>query len=226
MGQFRQADVMRERSLKLVVGANGSYNQGMSSRRGRIGGDFLFYNINAIDTNYRLPDYIKYGADLLIKYKGFSLLTEYVKTQVYIADDITHRNDRYNNPEEIIAFDSDDNTKEYIRSQLVLGNSINIQAGYAFKNLISIDGRFTSINSDEFSWLNNGTFYNRPNYYTFGVSKYFARNYGFKVQASITYVEVNDDSKYNIQTDDPNEYLIIPHQGSELLFRLISSFNF
>ncbi|MDC0029324.1 OprO/OprP family phosphate-selective porin [bacterium] len=231
MGQFRQADVMKERSLKLVFGANGSYNQGMSSRRGRLGGDFLFYNINGINTNYRLPNYVKYGADLIIKYKGFSLLAEYVKTQAYIADDITHRNDRYGDDPSLIVSVFETNgieidPKDYVRTQLLLGSGINIQSGYLFKNLISIDARYTSITSDELSWLNNGTFYNRPNYYTFGISKYFARNYGFKIQASITYVEVSENSKYNIQTDDPNEYLIIPHQGSELLFRLISSFNF
>ena len=101
MGQFRQADIMRENSIKLVVGVNCSYNQGISSRRGRIGGDFLFYNITPVDTNYRLPDFLKYGADFMLKYRGFSLLAEYVKTQAYIDDDITHRNDRYNNPEDI-----------------------------------------------------------------------------------------------------------------------------
>ena len=55
----------------------------------------LFYNISGIDTTYRLPNYLKLGADLLFKYRGFSLLAEYVNTKAFVADDITHRNDRY-----------------------------------------------------------------------------------------------------------------------------------
>ncbi len=75
----------------------------MSSRRGRVGNDFLYYNINLADTNYRLPDFLKYGADLLLKYRGFSLLAEYIKTNVYLDNDITHRNDRYGDkPKDII----------------------------------------------------------------------------------------------------------------------------
>ena len=231
MGQFRQADIMRERSLKLVFGVNCSFNQGMSSRRGRVGGDFIFYNITATDTSLRLPNYLKYGTDLMIKYKGFSFLAEYVRTEAYIANDITHRNNRYgDDPSEIInRFTSnsvDIDPKDYVRSQLLLGSGLNIQTGYIFKNLFSVDGRFTTISSDEFSWLNNGTFYNRPNYYTFGVSKYFARNYGVKVQASITYVEVSEGSNYSFQTEEIGEYTNIPHQGSEFLFRLITSLSF
>ena len=75
--------------------------------------------------------------------------------------------------------------------------------------------------------MNNATFYNRPNYYSFGVSKYFARNYGFKVQASITYVDVEEESTYPTQTGDVSEpYFNIPHQGGEFLFRLITSLSF
>ena len=172
----------------------------MSSRRGRIGGDFLFYNITATDTNLRLPNYLKYGADLMLKYQGFSLLAEYVKTQAYIANDITHRNDKYGNSNDIITNFRSLDPKDYVRSQLLLGSGFNIQSGYLFKNLFSIDGRFTTINADEFSWLNNGVFYNRPKYYTIGLSKYFARNYGFKIQAAITYVEVAENSSYASQT--------------------------
>ena len=227
MGQFRQADIMRERSIKLVFGVNCSYNQGMSSRRGRIGGDFLFYNISATDTNLRLPNYLKYGADLMVKYQGFSLLAEYVKTQAYIANDITHRNDKYGNSNDIITNFRSLDPKDYVRSQLLLGSGLNIQSGYLFKNLFSIDGRFTTINADEFSWLNNGVFYNRPKYYTIGLSKYFARNYGFKIQAAITYVEVAENSSYASQTGDTSApYSNLPHQGREFLFRLITSFNF
>ena len=75
-GQFRQVDMVRELSPKLMLGINGSYNVGMSSRRGRENGDFLFYNITNSDTSLRLPNYLKTGADLLFKYRGFSLIAD------------------------------------------------------------------------------------------------------------------------------------------------------
>ena len=117
--------------------------------------------------------------------------------------------------------------KDYLRSQLMLGSGFNVQLGYLFKSLISADVRFTHLESDEFSFLNNGTFYNRPNYYTFGLSKYFVRNYGFKIQAAITYVEVSEGSTYSQQTGVLEEpYNAIELKGNEIIIRLITSFNF
>ena len=43
-GQFRQADIVRENSPKLIFGGYYSYNDGMSSRRGRTSGDIIFLN--------------------------------------------------------------------------------------------------------------------------------------------------------------------------------------
>ena len=74
-GQFRQVDMVRELNPKLLVGFSGSFNNGMSSRRGRRNGDFLFWHISGIDTTYRLPNYLKLGADLLFKYRGFLTLS-------------------------------------------------------------------------------------------------------------------------------------------------------
>ena len=72
---------------------------------------------------------------------------------------------------------------------MMLGKAYNFQLGYLFKNNFSIDGRYTHLIADQNSFLNNATFYNRPNYYTLGITKLSRRNYGFKVQGSITYVD-------------------------------------
>jgi len=220
-GQFRTIDIMRENSLKLVVGINCSYNNGISSRRGRVGGDFLFYNISETDTSYRLPNYLKYGGDMLLKYRGFSVLAEYVNTKAYIADDITHRNDRYgDDPSEIVSnFINEYTTQEYVKRQLILGSGFNIQSGYLFKNLWSVDARFTSIKSDELSWLNNEKFFDRPKYYTLGVSKMFNKSYSYKIQASITLVELDEDGL----TKDFDDNRI---SGQEIYFRLITTIAF
>jgi AcrR family transcriptional regulator len=84
--------------------------------------------------------------------------------------------------------------ENYVKGRMMLGSGYNIQAGYYFKNRISIDARYTNLRADLNSFLNNPTYYNRPNYYTFGLSKYLSRGYGFKIQASATYVELSAGS--------------------------------
>ena len=218
-GQFRQVDMVRELNPKLLIGFSGSFNNGMSSRRGRRNGDFLFYNIAGVDTSYRLPNYLKVGGDLLFKYRGFSVLAEYVNTKAFVANDITHRNDRYgNDPSQITssfgAFNEDEfltvSSDEYVKRQLILGSGFNIQAGYLFKSLFSIDGRFTKLNPNEFSFMNNATYYNRQHYYEIGLSKYFSKNYSFKIQASYRFI---DDAKLRAQNYDRLEF-----EASENIF--------
>ena len=224
MGQFRQADIMRERSVKLVVGVNYSYNQGMSSRRGRGGGQILYLDSLG---NESLPDFIKMGVDFMLKAQGFSVLGEYQKTSSIVPDDITQRVRNNGTVSSSFLVNGQENVTNYVNGRIMLGSAYNIQMGYLLKSLYSFDLRYTHIESDEFSFLNNGTFYNRPNYYSFGISKYFARNYGFKIQASITYVDVSEESTYATQTGDASDpYYNIPHQGSEFLFRIITSLSF
>jgi hypothetical protein len=218
-GQFRQVDMVRELSPKLMLGINGSYNVGMSSRRGRENGDFLFYNITNSDTNLRLPNYLKTGADLLFKYRGFSLIAEFIMTKAFISDDITTRNDRYGNPEDLTTNFRGYSAEEYARTQLMMGSGINLQAGYLFKNLFSIDGRFTSLNPDEYSFMNNTLFYNRNKYYTIGISKYFSKNYSYKIQASYTLV---DDATIR-DSRDLADYV---YSGSENILRLMVQIAF
>ncbi len=215
-GQFRQVDMVRELSPKLMLGINGSYNVGMSSRRGRENGDFLFYNITNSDTNLRLPNYLKTGADLLFKYRGFSLIAEFIMTKAFISDDITTRNDRYGNPEDLTTNFRGYSAEEYARTQLMMGSGLNLQAGYLFKNLFSIDGRFTSLNPDEYSFMNNTSFYNRNKYYTIGISKYFSKNYSYKIQASYTLV---DDAAIR-------DLSSVDYSGSENILRLMVQIAF
>ena len=224
MGQFRQTDIMRENSLKLVLGLNYSLNKGITSRRGRGSGQIIYLDASG---NESLPDYIKMGVDFMLKLRGFSVLGEYQFTSSVVPDDITQRLRNDGSSSSSFLANGEQNIKNYVNGRMMLGGAYNLQMGYLFKNLFSLDLRYTHIESDEFSFLNNGTFYNRPNYYTVGCSKYFARNYGFKIQASITYVDVNDNSTYAQQTGNIDEpYQNIGLKGSELLLRLITSINF
>jgi hypothetical protein len=203
-GQFRQADVVREQTPKLVIGVNYSYNNGMSSRRGRNSGAILYLN----DTDEEsLPDYTKYGIDFLFKYKGFSVLGEYVGATATVPDDITQRvrNDGSTSTNFDVAGMQD--VQNFVKGRMMLGNGYNIQAGYLFKNGISLDGRYTRLNPDDNSFLNNATFYSRPNYYTIGISKYLSRNYGAKIQTSLTYVEGDMINDFQSNPIDGNEWI-------------------
>ncbi len=235
-GQFTQADVVRELTPKLVVGATWNYNNGITSRRGRNSGRIVYLNdINqngALDDGEeRLPNYSKVGIDFIFKYNGFSVLGEYHKSFVSgVADDINLRSDifgddvsvftdRFRGRENPTSSNFIDFTpQEYLRRQLMLGEAYNIQAGYLFKNGFSIDARYTHINADEFSFLNNATFFNRPDYYTLGVSKYLSRNYGAKIQASYTWINAGE---FGISDNNGN-----PLPGNENLFRLILTLAF
>ena len=217
-GQFRQGDLVRELNPKLLIGFSASYNDGITSRRGRRNGDFIYYTLNGTDTSYQLPDFFKFGADILFKYRGFSLIGEFVQTKAFIPDGITHRNDRYNNPNNLTTNFRTYSPADYVRTQMMLGSGLNLQAGYIFKSLFSIDGRFTSLKPDELSFLNNSLFYNRNKYYEIGVSKYFTKNYTFKLQASYRII---DDARLRHPNFDRDEF-----DASENVFYLMVQLAF
>ena len=217
-GQFRQGDLVRELNPKLLIGFSASYNDGITSRCGRRNCDFIYYTLNGTDTSYQLPDFFKFGADILFKYRGFSLIGEFVQTKAFIPDGITHRNDRYNNPNNLTTNFRTYSPADYVRTQMMLGSGLNLQAGYIFKSLFSIDGRFTSLRPDELSFLNNSLFYNRNKYYEIGVSKYFTKNYTFKLQASYRII---DDARLRHPNFDRDEF-----DASENVFYLMVQLAF
>jgi hypothetical protein len=214
LGQFRQADIMRERAPKLVIGGNLSYNQGMSSRRGRTSGSIIY--LDAMNEE-SLPDYMKYGVDFLFKYRGFSALGEFVGSQAFVPDDITQRVRNNGSVSTSFLVNGVQDVENYVKGRMMLGRGYNLQMGYLFKSRISIDARYTHLDADEHSFLNNGTFYNRPNYYTLGLSYYLTKNYGAKIQASFTYLEADPGS---------NDINSNPINGNEWIGRVMATFSF
>jgi hypothetical protein len=214
-GQFRQADIVRELTPKLVVGGNLSYNMGISSRNGKESGAIIYLD-NLMQES--LPNYTKYGIDFMFKYRGFSAIGEFVGTTASVPENIMYRvrNDG-STATTFIDIDGVENVSNYVKERMILGKGYNIQAGYVFKNLISVDARYTHLAADKHSFLNNGTFYNRPNYYTVGVTKYFTRGYGMKIQASVTYVTPNAGS---------NDLTGTPITGNEWIFNVLTSIAF
>ena len=216
-GQFRQIDVMRELTPKFVIGVNYSHNSGMSSRRGRNSGSILYLNELGQQS---LPDYTKYGIDFLFKYNGFSALGEYVKSSSTVPTDIIERVRNDGSTSSSFLVNGVQDIESYVNGRMMLGEAYNIQMGYLFKSGITIDSRYTHLKADNNSFLNNATFYNRPNYYTLGIGKLLGRNYGAKIQGSITLV----DGSLGVNHDNDTATDVV--FKDELLFRLITTISF
>ena len=145
------------------------------------------------------------------------MLGEYVKTTASVPSDITQRVRNDGSTSTTFDVNGIQDIQNYVKGRMMLGEAYNFQAGYLFKNGISIDARYTHLKADDNSFLNNATFYNRPNYYTIGISKYLSRNYGAKIQADWTYI----DGGLGINNNDG---VAIP--GNEHLARIMLTFAF
>lgn len=213
-GQYRQADIVRELTPKFAIGVNYSYNEGISDRRGSASGTILYLDVNNKEL---LPDYVKYGIDFLFKYKGYSVLGEYINASSRVPNGITQRvrTDGTTSPDFLVNGIQD--VEKYVNGRMMVGKGYNIQGGYVFKNNISIDGRFAHLEPETNSFLNNATFYNRSHYYTLGITKYLAKNYGAKIQLDCTYINAKPGS---------NNVNAVPIKGDEILTRLMTTISF
>lgn len=186
LGEFSEgnrgfaADLKHEGSLKLVMGGAASLNRGASSAKGEGHGDFRFYDKNKVS---KLPDYRKISADILLKYKGFSLLGEFINASganlngIYL--DSSAQISQVLKPGQISQF-------------LVLGNAWNLQAGYVTKSGFALDLRYESM-EPEFA-DQAASQLRRAKVSTVGLSKYFPDN-RLKVQASLSQVEYTNQLK-------------------------------
>lgn len=170
------ADLAYEETIKFVVGFAASQNEGTSNSVGEGHGDFMLYDSNGFN---ELPSYSQFFVDLLVKYKGFSLLAEYANGSANGLDE----NYLDQAAQEILV-------PGQISSFLVLGDSYNLQMGYVTKNGYGFDARFES-SSPEFAMISDSILYDM-NSYTFGLSKYFKDN-NLKLQAAYTNVSTDSD---------------------------------
>lgn len=187
LGRFRQGDMVRELTPKLIFGFTYSYIKGVSSRRGEASGTILYLDEKL---NESLPDYTKMGVDFLFKYRGFSLLGEWMQGNASVPNEIKYRVRNDGSISSSFLVNGVEDMPNYVKSRMILGSVYNIQGGYIIKRNISLDARYTNFDPATYSFLNNPTIYNRPKYYTIGLTKFFSKRYGVKVQASFTYVDV------------------------------------
>lgn len=188
-GETRQSDLAYEIKPKLSIGAAYSYNDGVSDRRGgRESGALMYQNA---DRKTELPDMSKFTADFLFKYRGFSLLGEYVKTWGHVSDAIKYRVRNDGTVSSDFTIDGENNKTNYILNRMMIGSAFNIQGGYFFRKFWSVDMRYTHIMPEKYSFMNNDLYFNRSDYYDLSVTKYLTKSYSTKIQANVGLAKTN-----------------------------------
>ncbi len=154
-GDLILSDLEREPTPKLAIGLTYDYNDGAVRQGGQLGkfvkneeGDYVE---NTLKTFF---------ADVLFKYRGFSLLSEYADKSA---------------PNEI-----PDIATKTLSDDFLTGTGISAQAGYLFLNNIELAFRYTNIRRDsDFSSIAN------EDQYTLAMSKYIV-GHSLKVQGDFT----------------------------------------
>ncbi len=174
------ADIKAEQKPKLALGISGNYNVGATNSKGEGHGNFLLYDIAGKN---KLPDYRKLFYDIHFKYKGFSLLTEYVIATGKVTEGT------FIDPTGIDAIKTTE-----ISQLLSLGNGLNIQTGYIYKKKYGIDCRYSMV-TPEFS-DNANSIIQKRNEWTLGFTKYVDEN-NLKYGASFSQID-NGTSKTTV----------------------------
>ncbi|MBB4036806.1 hypothetical protein GGR21_002719 [Dysgonomonas hofstadii] len=182
------ADLAHEKSPKVKVGVAGSYNSGVSNAFGEGHGDFALYTAEGKE---KLPDYRKLYADIMFKFQGFSLLGEYGNTS---ATRIKGLHTATNGTGELLPGD--------ISSFLYLGDSYNIQMGYALRNGFALDLRYTKIKPE---YEDSESVLKDVSAYDVTLTKYFVDN-RLKIQGGFSYLDYKKEN--NIRNHIQAELLL------------------
>lgn len=172
-GDFIGSDQKRERTPKLMLSAAYDHNNDAVKTRSNQGS----YMIN--DVGFHHTDINTFFLDAMFKYNGFSFMGEYA-----------HRD--ANDP---LAKNADGSLTG---DAVLIGNGLNLQTGYLFRNNWEVSGRYTQINPDE-DIIDE----NREKQYTLGLSRYIV-GHKLKVQTDISYSSIGtntDELMFRLQFD-------------------------
>lgn len=165
-------DFVREEKPRLAVGMAFSYNDGVSNSVGEGHGDFAMYGPDG-DAAY--PNYRKLVADIMFKYRGFTLLADWQNTSGMALQNLY-----------TAASAASKLRPRQIADYLVLGNGFDVQAGYLFKYNWAIDAAW-NLCLPEFHETANSAL-KRSTSIDLGVAKYFFKN-TLKVQLAGNYTK-------------------------------------
>lgn len=156
-GDYFQADLEREPSPKLMLGAVYDFNDNAVRTRSNLG-NFMVLN----DGSFYMTDISTVFLDAVFKYRGLSIMAEYANRD---AEDPLAR----------VQGESD-----AIEYTVVEGSGINFQAAYLFKNFYEITGRYSSNDYTEITNIAD------IDQFTIGGSKYIV-GHKLKIQADVNY---------------------------------------
>ena len=149
-GDYFEGDLAREPKPKLSIGASYHLNDLAVRSQGELGRDL-----------YEARSFEAYIADLLFKYKGFALSSEYLKRTT--ENPITR------------------NQSGSVRS-VVVGDGINTQVSYCFKSMWEIAARHTLVRPEKAIYSTQ----NEVVQYGVGISRYLMKH-KVKVQGNVFY---------------------------------------
>lgn len=171
-GDYKGSDLKREENFKLAIGATYDFNNNAVKNRSNLG------SYMETDTGFYETNINSFFIDAMLKYKGFSFMGEYASRDA----------------KDPIAKNADGTTTGDI---VQIGNGLNLQAGYLFKNNYEVTGRYTNIDLDQIT----GKALEQQ--YTLGVSKFIV-GHKLKIQTDISYLSKensNNQLMYRLQFD-------------------------
>jgi hypothetical protein len=163
-GDYISGDLKREKTLKMAIAFSADYNMDAYKTNSHIG---TVLN----DTR----DLLTLNADILLKLKGWSLMTEWGMRSAP-------------NGSAVVYDESNIATSAYYT-----GWGMNAQTGYLFKNNWEIALRYAFTNPDDLTDATETalSYYNKQTDHTLGVSKYIV-GHKLKVQADLTYRDIEE----------------------------------
>lgn len=157
-GDYVSADISREEKPKLALGFTYDNNDRASKQKGQLGS--YMAEKRTLQTVF---------ADLMFKYRGFSVMGEYCNKQSVRTP--------------VVSYDSNGDPDK----SFYTGAGYNFQMGYLFKNKWEVAGRYTLIEPEKITGNAKET------QYTLGLSKYIVgHNLKFQSDISLFEEEGND----------------------------------
>jgi hypothetical protein len=172
-GDYSGSDLKREQTPKLSLGVSYDHNNNAVRTRSNMG------SYMTTDTGFYETSINTLFIDAMFKYNGFSLMAEYANRDA----------------KDPIAKNSDGSETGAV---VQVGEGINIQSGYLFKNNWEISGRYANVTLDQ-----NITGTMPENRYTLGLSKFIV-GHSLKLQSDMTLINVanrGDRVLYRLQFD-------------------------
>ncbi|KAF0194789.1 MAG: phosphate-selective porin O and P [Bacteroidetes bacterium] len=170
-GDFSEGDLEFESTPKLSLSAGYSINQKAKRTRGTIGTEL-----------YESRDLTSFFADMVLKYKGWALSSEFINRT---------------SPQSAFTYNSEDSTMAWVME----GHGLNTQLSYCLSNYWEFALRYAYSEPD----IEINKLAMRDSYYIVGVNKYI-RKHLTKIQASFGY---RSQESYNSAIFGKNNLLLV-----------------